>query len=482
MFANKHNQCNPRREGGVGLLHWPCHSKALAAHVLFQYADGTCQEWKRVLDWWFDRFNEGRGAIFSTIPTVDLINRRQGRRSRLPEFFKFALRSLRELPIRPVSEGRFIDADEARAEPLWTSPRLHVTNAAHADQWRYELTLNRLRDFIDPTTVKPWTDDVMRLFIRSAFPDSSGSNVSIFSHKDLFGRKLYTKVPIKRLITQWHSFQNDAGRAALHQAAGGDLLAGNYSDASVHMMELMGARLGKGLGKNLQGVVEPPMAAGQTSRAGLGYRTTPRQAQLPSRPKLLSYEADGTTHFGYSGERNGQIVLELTSFDGACNARTGALIPVPDPSELRPALLWGGGPVGIAEATFPHPKGWTFEGFEKITLDKVNVRNLTAIYRSKVSKRPPCELKWREALGLDHDISRIWHRLCRPSMTPRDFKNYYRYLMRSMLTRNLRQGRPLASDPHTPPSFSCAACALTHTRDSRIFRCATSSKRHFNLW
>ena len=128
-------------------------AKLLAAHVLFQYADGTCQEWKRVLDWLFDRFNEGRGAIFSTIPTVDLINRRQGRRSRLPEFFKFALRSLRELPIRPVSKGSFIDVDEARAEPLWTSPRLHVTNLAHADQWRYELTLNRLRDFIDPTTL-----------------------------------------------------------------------------------------------------------------------------------------------------------------------------------------------------------------------------------------------------------------------------------------------------------------------------------------
>ena len=232
VFANKHNQCNPRREGGVGLLHWPCHSRALAANMLFQYADGSRQEWKRVLDWWFDRFHEGRGAIFSTIPTVDLIHRRRGKRSRLPEFYRFALRSLRELPIRPVQPGRFVDSDEARAEPLWTSPRLRVTNSAHADQWRFELTLNRLRDFIDPNTNSPWTDDVMRLFIRDAFQDSSGSSISIFSHKDLFGRKLYDKVPIRRLINQWHSFQNDVGSAALHQAAGGNILPGIYSDAS----------------------------------------------------------------------------------------------------------------------------------------------------------------------------------------------------------------------------------------------------------
>lgn len=72
---------------------------------------------------------------------------------------------------------------------------------------------------------------------------------------------------------------------------------------------------------------------------------------------------------------------------------------------MLPALIWNGGPVGIAKATFPHPKGWTFEGFDKITLDKANVRILTAIYRSKISKQPPCEQKWREALDLDHRAS-----------------------------------------------------------------------------
>ena len=51
-------------------------------------------------------------------------------------------------------------------------------------------------------------------------------------------------------------------------------------------------------------------------------------------------------------------------------------------------------------------------------------------------------------------VSRVWSRLCRPSMTPRDFKTYYRYLMRSMLTRNLRQGRPLPANRHSHRSRS----------------------------
>ena len=99
------------------------------------------------------------------------------------------------------------------------------------------------------------------------------------------------------------------------------------------------------------------------------------------------------------------------------------------------------------------------------------MRILTAIYRKAVAKRPPCEKKWREALDLDFDISRVWSRLCRPSMPPRDFKNYYRDLMRSMLTRNLRQGRPLPGNPLAPPSTMCRMCANSHERFSHIQMC-----------
>ena len=68
--------------------------------------------------------------------------------------------------------------------------------AFDCDQWRYELTLNRLRDFIDPDTDRPWNDEIMLLFIRNAFPDSNSGRVSIYSHRDLFGRKKFDQIPI----------------------------------------------------------------------------------------------------------------------------------------------------------------------------------------------------------------------------------------------------------------------------------------------
>ena len=110
------------------------------------------------------------------------------------------------------------------------------------------------------------------------------------------------------------------------------------------------------------------MAVGQTSRAGLGKSKSMKRPSNPHQQDLMGYETDNGVKFGYPGERNGQIVLELTAFDGTSNARTGELTIVPDPVEMRPALLWRGSPVGIAEATFPHPKGWCFTGFEKVTL------------------------------------------------------------------------------------------------------------------
>ena len=56
------------------------------------------------------------------------------------------------------------------------------------------------------------------------------------------------------------------------------------------MMELMGAQLGKGLGKNLQGTVAPPAAVGQTSKAGLEKNKTAHRAAGPPQQDLMGYE------------------------------------------------------------------------------------------------------------------------------------------------------------------------------------------------
>ena len=164
VWAGGNNQFNSRRSGGIGLLHWGSHTKALAVRVLFEYVNGELHDWKTLLDWWLARFQEGRGAIFTTIPTTALISRGSVRRSRLPKFFRFALHSLRELRMRPVRLGVFLSPDEARAEPVWTSPRIDLTDRRWAERWRYDLSFNRVLDMIDPSTNLLYDKETMMLY------------------------------------------------------------------------------------------------------------------------------------------------------------------------------------------------------------------------------------------------------------------------------------------------------------------------------
>ena len=140
---------------------------------------------------------------------------------------------------------------------------------------------------------------------------------------------------------------------------------------------------------------------------------------------------------------------------------------------LRDALWWGGGPVGIAETYYPHPKGWTFEGARLgQTLDPIGVRALTAIFRQRAT-RPSCEAKWQVVLGRDIDFTQmVWARFTSPLVTPRDFKNYYRIVNRSMLTRNIN---PRAAH------LECRLCRRTPERFSHIGKCRMIRARLLSL-
>ena len=62
--------CNlSAKEGGLSLLHWGAHVKALQVKTWLQYRDGTRGEWKSLLDQWVCRFYEQRGTPFTTIPS-----------------------------------------------------------------------------------------------------------------------------------------------------------------------------------------------------------------------------------------------------------------------------------------------------------------------------------------------------------------------------------------------------------------------------
>ena len=120
-FVKERAQYQPRRKLGTGLVHWPSHCKAMAAIIMFQYNEAGEPPYKSILDLWLGRYQEGRGAVFSTIQVKSLVKPLGQGASKLPAIFRFALRSLRELTMEPVGPG-YISQDEARAEPPWNSP------------------------------------------------------------------------------------------------------------------------------------------------------------------------------------------------------------------------------------------------------------------------------------------------------------------------------------------------------------------------
>ena len=148
----------PTKEGGLSLLNWGAHVKAIQVKTWLQYRDGTRGEWKQVMDQWVCRFFEQRGTPFSTIASEYVLSPLSKRRTALPKIFKASLQALKSLHIIPVEQGRFTDADEARAEPLWCSHR-HNLKIRHAWDWRKHLHTNRVNDVINHTTNLRWTKE-----------------------------------------------------------------------------------------------------------------------------------------------------------------------------------------------------------------------------------------------------------------------------------------------------------------------------------
>ena len=129
--------------------------------------------------------------------------------------------------------------------------------------------------------------------------------------------------------------------------------------------------------------------------------------------------------------------------------------------DLRTAMLWDGGPVGIAECFFPHPTGWKLSTDPPgANMERMSVRRLTAHYRILKERDSPAPLAWAARYpGIDKDG--LFPQLSNALLTPRDFKSYHRLLCRRLVLRN------------TFPSECklCRACGLWHERLSHLPKC-----------
>ena len=187
----------PKNELGVGLLHWRSHIQALQAKALLRYLDGTRGEWKLALDYWFNRFPESRGAIFTTIREYDLTGSSTQRPSGLPRFFREALENFRLLKWER-KDGAPLGEDEARAVPVWSSHLFTIQRRQHMRAWTYHIEFNRIQDIFYESGHRVASLMQIEAHIRGAFEcDSTHARI---------GRQW---IKIRTLLTQWSSFIRD---------------------------------------------------------------------------------------------------------------------------------------------------------------------------------------------------------------------------------------------------------------------------------
>jgi len=201
---------------------------------------------------------------------------------------------------------------------------------------------------------------------------------------------------------------------------------------------------------------------------GLGGAAPAAGLQGGKKEKLTLYahEPDpGNIVYGQVGNRDGAEVLEVweVSPRGVPTPTRHVVKLVREwgirAHDLRKALLWDGGPVGVAETFYPHPQGWKFQGEVKGTMESMSVRRLTRLFARKHVKQPSCIAKWHALTGVD--VTKIARCFTSPLLTPRDFKNYYRILHRSMATRNITAG----------PNPNCRLCGRCLERFSHFSKC-----------
>ena len=101
-------------------------------------------------------------------------------------------------------------------------------------------------------------------------------------------------------------------------------------------------------------------------------------------------------------------------------------------SSIRPA----------AELTYPHPEGWIVNGKSDVTsFGKLNVKVLTAIFRSSWEEAPTCRTSWPKYLGLKVEVPwlQIANLIHSPVTTNRDVHSWFKCILhRGMMVRRIK--------------------------------------------
>ena len=461
-WINNRVQYLPSKEGGLTLLHWPSHVKALEASVWLKYSDGTRGAWKLVLDCWVgDRFVEGRGAPFTTRPSLQLLKSLTYRKSSLPNFFTTSLRAWRTLHLVPTTPGRYTSTDEASAEPIWWSHRHKIRSAQHARTWQDTFELNRLLDFTTDAAGErtTWSREQIEAYFEPRVHEFSKEALKFFKWPKQIRKPTITRAT---LTAQFFRMADEVGYNAikLTYTPPSPLTDPRYSEFCRREIRRQGwlGPQGGGLGARCQGITEPISVPKYKNGKPV------RAAKVSWHDTLAAVTTDDDdTIYGYPREVDGEEVLDVVQLDYqghpvlSTKDRQGCAH-----ADVRSALTWAGAAIGVAELTYPHPAGWTLAELETpVPLDRLRVRHLTTAFRNTFTIHPTCRAAWECSLDLGElPFHLVWQRLHHPCLTNPDRKNNLRIINRSLYTRTWAN-----------PNATCRLCGRGHDRLSHLSEC-----------
>ena len=331
--------------------------------------------------------------------------------------------------------------------------------------------------------MKMWINKMELRRLRDLY-DSDGSSFTSRELEEYYDHRLKSAGPREvatggaksisydELNRQWRSFIASIPDRLRDQVRGVAPATGKtvgvYSDVARKLMSAMGW-YGGGIGKNEEGPTEPIEAVGSagSDRKGLGYsrsRKGPSSKVRPSSLRAITYtdeEGDEVLQYGYVTKGNLEVV-ELSPRGRP--VRTGARRGLDSSDLVREVVWWGDGVLGVAEATYPHPQGWTVEGASgSPTLDQLTVRTLTKVFRRQREKPPTCMAAWTSRLGGRIPWQDLGTSFQNGLLTPKDYCSYFKNVLhRALLTRNRK--------PSEDGDTKCRCChavdeSLSHLPD-----------------